>query len=135
MDLLAPQKLSVPYFLLQSFIESSIKLKVGVLDQLAHRGLVKLLVEDALQTFTIPIAWEIFRKMTKEDDIKALTYDLSPLESEEEEQRGETRKEIHEEEKNTQMEEYETQLEKEENRTEKKKRDTTRDKPKAKKRK
>ena len=84
MDLPAPQKFSVPYFLLQSLIESSIKFKVGVLDQLAHRGPIKLLVEYALHTFTIPIAWDIFRNMTKEDDIKALTYDLSAPESEEE---------------------------------------------------
>jgi len=41
-------------------------------------------VEYALHTFTIPIAWDIFRNMTKEDDIKALTYDLSAPESEEE---------------------------------------------------
>lgn len=76
MDLPAPQKLSIPYFLLQSLIESNIKLKAGGPDQLAHHGLIKLLVEDALHTFRIPIAWEIFRNMTKEDDIKALTYDL-----------------------------------------------------------
>ena len=101
MDLPASRKLSVPYFLLQSLIESSTKLKAGVLDQLAHHGLIKLLVEDALHAFTIPIAREIFRNMTKEDDIKTLTYDLSPSESEEEEQKGEAEKEIDEAEKNT----------------------------------
>ena len=73
--------------------------------------------------------------MTKEDDIKALTYDLSPPESEEEEQRRETGKEIHEEGNDTHMEEEETQPEKEENQIEKEKHDTTRDEPKAKKRK
>ena len=85
MDTLAPQKLNTPYFLLQSFIDSSIKVKAGNLDQLAHHGLIKILVEEALHTFTIPIAWEIFWNMTAEDDIKALNYDISPTGSEEEE--------------------------------------------------
>jgi hypothetical protein len=65
------------------------KLKAGGPDQLAHHGLIKLLVEEALHTFTIPIAWEIFRNMTREDDIKVLTYDHSPSESEGEEQQEE----------------------------------------------
>ena len=85
MDTPTPQKLSIPYFLLQSLIDSSIKLKAGGTDQLAHHGLMKQLVEEALHTLTIPIAWEIFRNMTREDDIKALTYDHSPSESEGEE--------------------------------------------------
>ena len=85
MDLPASRKLSLPYSLLQSLIECSTKLNVGAPDQLAHHGLIKLLVEDALHTYTIPIAWEIFRNMTKEDDIKTLTDDLSPSRSEEEE--------------------------------------------------
>lgn len=34
------------------------------------------------------MAWEIFRNMTPEDDIKTLTYDISPTGSEEEEQQG-----------------------------------------------
>ena len=55
---------------------------------MAHHGLIKILVEEALYTFTIPIAWEIFRNMTAEDDIKALTYDISSFDSEEEEKKG-----------------------------------------------
>ena len=55
-------------------------------------------MEDAIHTYTIPIAWEIFGNMTKEDDIKTLTDDLSPSGSEEEEQKEEAKKEIHEEE-------------------------------------
>ena len=43
--------------------------------------------------------------MTKEDDIKTLTYDLSPSDSEEEEQKEELKKEIHEEAQNIQLEE------------------------------
>ena len=56
MELPAPQKLSIPYFLLQSLIDSNSKLKAGVPDQLVHHRLIKLLVEEALHTFTIPIA-------------------------------------------------------------------------------
>lgn len=48
-----------------------------------------MLEEDALHTFTLPIAWEVFQNMTAEDDIKALTYDVSPIGSEDEEQQQE----------------------------------------------
>jgi len=68
------------------------------------------LVEDSLHTYTIPIVWEIFRDMSREDDIKTLIDDLSPSVSEEEEQKEELEKEIHEEAQNIQIEE-----EKEEN--------------------
>ena len=105
MDLPASKELSLPYFLLQSLIECGTKFNVGVPDQLAHHGLVKLLVEDALHTYTIPIAWEIFRNMTREDDIKTLTDDLSPFDSEDEEEKEELEKEIHEEAQNIQVEE------------------------------
>lgn len=120
MDTPTPQKLSIPYFLLQSLIDSSINLKAGGLDQLAHHGLIKLLVEEALHTFTIPIAWEIFRNMTREDDIKALTCDLSPSESEGEEQKGEEGEETKEQtkEKNTKIEKKETKPEEEETKIE-----------------
>ena len=42
MDLPPKQKLSIPYFLLQSLIECGTKLKEGTSDQLAHHGLIKL---------------------------------------------------------------------------------------------
>ena len=60
---------------------------------MTHHRLIKLLVEEALHTFTIPIAWEVFKNMIGEDDIKSLTYDLSPSESEGEEQKGEDEEE------------------------------------------
>ena len=88
MDTPAHQKLSIPYFLLQSLIDSSTKVQEGNSQQLAHHGLIKILVEEALHTLTIPIAWEVFKNMTAEDDIKALTYDFSPAVSEEGEQQG-----------------------------------------------
>ena len=79
MDLPAVRKLSLPYFLLLSLIECGTKLNAGVPDQLAHHGLIKLLVEDALLTYTIPIALEIFRNMSRKDDIKNLAGDLSHM--------------------------------------------------------
>jgi len=90
MDTPVPQKLSIPYFFLESLIDSNTKVQAGNSEQLAHHGLIKILVEEALHTFTLPIAWEIFQNMTAEDDIKTLTYDINPTSSEEEEQqRGE----------------------------------------------
>lgn len=56
MDLHAARKLSLPYFILHSLIECGNKLNAGFPDQLAHHGIIKLLVEDALHTYTIPIA-------------------------------------------------------------------------------
>jgi len=53
MDLPIEQKLSIPYFLLQSLMECGTKMKEGTPDQLAHHGLIKLLVEDALHTNTL----------------------------------------------------------------------------------
>jgi len=73
---------------LQSLIESSTRVKAGNPEQLAHHGLIKILVEEALHTLTLPIAWEIFRNMTAEDDIKTVTYEISRTSDEEEEQQG-----------------------------------------------
>ena len=56
LDLPPEQKLSICYFLLQSLIECGTKLKEGTPDQLAHHGLIKFLVEDALHTYTIPLS-------------------------------------------------------------------------------
>ena len=78
------QRLSIPYFLLQSIIDSSNKVKEGNSQQLAHHGLIRILIEDALQNLRIPIAWLVFRDLLVEDNIKTLTYDVSPTISEEE---------------------------------------------------
>ena len=77
------QRLITPY-LLQSLIDSSIKVKEGNFQQLAYHGLIRILIEDALQNLRTPITWSVFRDMPAEDDIKALTYDVSPTVSEEE---------------------------------------------------
>jgi len=44
---------------------------------LAHHGLIKLLVEDALHTYTVPISWEIFRNMSRDDNIRILAEDIT----------------------------------------------------------
>jgi len=88
MDTPSPQKLNIPYFFLQSLVESNTKFQAGNLKKLTHHGLIKNLVGEVLHTFTLHIAWEIFRNMTAEDDIKTLTYDISPIGSEEEKQQG-----------------------------------------------
>ena len=49
------QRLNIPYFLLQSLIDSSIKLKEGNSQQLAHHGLIRILIEDALQNLKTSI--------------------------------------------------------------------------------
>lgn len=92
MDLPPARKLSIPYFILQPLIECGTNINAGVQDQLAHHGLIKLLVEDALHAYTIPIAWEIFRNMSRDDDIRTLTEDSSPSSSDEEEQTEEIEK-------------------------------------------
>lgn len=83
MDLPTEQKLRIPYFLLQSLIECGIKLKEETPEQLAHYGLINLLVEDALQTYTVPLSWEIFYNMSKDDDIWILAEELTSSSSEE----------------------------------------------------
>ena len=92
MDLPLARKLSIPYFLLQSLLECGTKLNAGVPDQLAHHGLIKLLVEDALNTYIILIAWEIFINMSRDDDIRTLVENISPSSNDEGDQTEEIEK-------------------------------------------
>lgn len=69
---------------MQSLIDSNNKVKEGISQQLAHHGLIRILIEDALQNLRIPITWPVLRDLPAEDDIKTLTYDVSPFVSEEE---------------------------------------------------
>jgi len=87
------QRLNIPYFLRQSLIDSSIKVQEGNSQQLARHGLIRILIEDSLQNLRIPITWSIFRDMLVEDNIKALTYDVSPIVSEEGEEKTEAEEE------------------------------------------
>jgi len=56
-------RLSIPYFLLQSVIDMSIKAHEGKHQQRSHHGLIKLILEDALQNLSLPITWKTFRDM------------------------------------------------------------------------
>ena len=71
--------------MLQSLIECATKLKEGIPDQVTHHGLIKLLVEDALHSYKVPLAWEAFRNLTKDGDIKMLTEEGGSSSSEEKE--------------------------------------------------
>eukprot|EP00253_Pinus_taeda_P003242 PITA_03242 len=68
------------------------ELNEGIPDQLAHHGLIKLLVEDALHTYTIPISWEIFINMSRNDNIRTLVENITPSSSEKGEQTEEMEK-------------------------------------------
>lgn len=84
-DLPVENKLSIPYFLLQSLIECATKLKEGIPDQVAHHRLIKLLVEDALHSYKVPLSWEAFRNLTRDGDIRMLTEESGSSSSEEKE--------------------------------------------------
>jgi len=77
------------------------------------------LVEEALQTFTIPIAWDIFKNMTGEDDITTLTYDLRPSASKGEEKKWEDEEETKIEKEEPKMRKKKTKEEKKKTKTEK----------------
>jgi len=55
------QRLRIPYFLLQSLIDSSIKVKEGNSQQLAHHGLIRILIEYSLQNLRTPLTWSVFK--------------------------------------------------------------------------
>ena len=84
-DLPVEKKLSIPYYLLQSLMECATKLREGIPDQIAHHGLIKLLVEDALHSYKVPLSWESFRNLTKGGDIKMLIEETGSSSSEEHE--------------------------------------------------
>ena len=86
MDLPPAKKLSIPYFLIESLSECGTNLNAGVPNQLAHHGLIKLLVEAALHTYIVPIAWEIFKNMSSDDNIRTLAENIIPSSSDEGEQ-------------------------------------------------
>ena len=83
----------MPYFLVQSMINMSIKVQEGKRHQLAHHGLIKLILEDSLQNLRFPIAWTTFTDMQEEGEIKSIEYDRSPTASEGEEETKEENEE------------------------------------------
>lgn len=67
----------------------SIKVQEGKHQHLAHHGLIKLILEDALQIVRLPITWTTFRDMQIEGEIKTLECDKSPTASERDEEETE----------------------------------------------
>ena len=78
------QRLNIPYFLMQSLIDSNNKVNEGNSQQLVHHGLIIILIEDGLQNLWILVKWSVFKDLSAKDDIKTLIYDVSPSVSEEE---------------------------------------------------
>lgn len=92
-------------------IDMSIKVQEGKHQQLAHHGLIKIILEDALQKLRLPIAWKTFTDMQVEGEIQVIEYDKRPTTSEKEEEiEGENEEEIEEE--NEEESEEETKEEK-----------------------
>jgi len=57
------QKLIIPYFLLQSLKYMSLKVHRGKQEFLAHHGLIKMKISDALRSLRKRILWEYFINM------------------------------------------------------------------------
>ena len=47
------QRLKIPYFLMQSLREPKNKVKEGNSQQLIHHGLIRILIEDALENLRV----------------------------------------------------------------------------------
>ena len=62
-ETLVHQKLIIPYFLMQSLIGPSNKVKEVNSQQLVHHGLIRILIKDAIQSLRIPITWSVFRNL------------------------------------------------------------------------
>ena len=55
--------------------------------------MIKLLVEDALHSYKVPLSWESFRNLTREGDIEMLMEEIGSSSSEEQEAVAEEKKE------------------------------------------
>ncbi len=53
--------------------------------KVAHHGLIKLLVEDALHSYKVPLSCESFRNLTREGDVKTLLEEIGTSSGEEQE--------------------------------------------------
>jgi hypothetical protein len=83
------KNLSIPYFLLQSLKEMSLKVKKGKQEFLAHHGLIKLIVSYSLRSLKHKILWEDFINM----DLQAFEEAHAAM-SEEDKKKGEEPKRI-----------------------------------------
>jgi hypothetical protein len=63
--------LIIPYFLLQSLKEMSTKVKGGKKEALAHHGLIKLIVYEALGNLKHKVSWEYFVDMERKAFLEA----------------------------------------------------------------
>ena len=107
-------RLSIPYFLLQSLIDMSVKVQEGKHKQIVHHGLIKLILEDSLQNLRLPITWTSFRDMQAEGVIQDFEYDKSLISSEKDEEiEGGNEEEIEEENDEEKEEENEEETEEE----------------------
>lgn len=59
-------RLSVPHFLLNSITDMSHKVRQRKYQHLAHHGLIKLIVNDALRRRNLPVSWSSFIDMDRE---------------------------------------------------------------------
>jgi len=74
-------------------IDMRIKVQEGKHQQLAHHGLIKLILEDSLQNLRLSITWTTFREMQVGGAIQALEYEKIPTASEREEETKEENEE------------------------------------------
>ena len=66
-DLPLDQSLNIPYFLMHSIRDMIHRIKEGKHQHLAHHGLIKIIVEDALNKLKSPIPWSNFIDVDRED--------------------------------------------------------------------
>lgn len=67
------------------------KVKEGQQQHLGHHGLIKIVVEDALNKLRVPILWSTFKDMDREAflDTQVIALGESPISSAEGEEEGE----------------------------------------------
>ena len=83
----------------------SIKVQEGKHQQLAHHGLINLILEDDLQNLRLHITWTTFRDMEARGAIETLECEKNPTTSERGEETKEENKEETEKEKEEENEE------------------------------
>ena len=101
------QRLSIPHFLLNSINDMSHKVRQRKYHHLAHHGLIKLIMNDALRRLNLPVSWSSFIDMDREAFIATQTGKTSASslrEREEEEEKEEVEEEAENKEEKEEME-------------------------------
>ena len=75
-DFPSHQGMNIPQFLLQSIRDMRQMCREGKYQHLAHHGLIKLIVEDALKNLKIPMLWCSFIDMDRET--LTVTHTVTP---------------------------------------------------------